>query len=583
MSTSMENAFANAKVRTQATQTPAAKPAPVRLTLEDIRKRRLARLEGKDTTRIADEATVTEFVEISSQLLAYKREVEPLTKKGSTIPVEQLNSVRAIIEPKINACQEEMAWFVENYDDIITKAARREELRASARNTIRTIGALEPANSDGESVRELLTGAISNGVLKTDGNSHVAAVEDSVLQELEASVEEFLAAVKAAREEEQQERTDFVREFLLSDRPVVQDGKTLPSPLQTERKRPGRVSLTRFLAGEGERTFVSVFGTNQMYNAEYFMGEVLLERQETGKVAATMGSRVKLCEILFCSFDRVKHELRKKGVLAIPSELEKVHPNLFREALQRQLAKDAESADRYNKANFLSAVETFNDAISFADLRTGEKGRWVVNSEWTPEGRQRGSRVTYHVESDGKNFNIGEAACNLEEVDKTFFGMYTKPTPLSALTTDKRWLAQAAINREFETNWQLHKAASQRDGAVTFITKENVASALGLEGVDGVYASSARWKQDSRGSDAPRYTAIGYILERRGEKVAITYATPGTAENIIEKEQQGEAFSLTDLPLMTKAVARAIWMAATRDFGTVPEHLKPGVIAKSTS
>ena len=582
MSTSMENAFANAKVRTQATQTPAAKPAPVRLTLEDIRKRRLARLEGKDTTRIADEATVTEFVEISSQLLAYKREVEPLTKKGSTIPVEQLNSVRAIIEPKINACQEEMAWFVENYDDIITKAARREELRASARNAIRTIGVLDPANSDGESVRELLAGAISNGVLKLAGDSYAAAVEDSVLQELEASVEEFLAAVKAAREEEQQERTDFVREFLLSDRPVVQDGKTLPSPLQTERKRPGRVSLTRFLAGEGERTFVSVFGTNQTSNEEYFIGEVLLERK-ADKVAATKATRVRLCEILFFFYDKKKNEMREKGVRAIPSELEMVQPNLFREALKSQLAKDAESADRYNKANFLSAVETFNDAISFADLRTGEKGRWVVNSEWTPEGRQRGSRVTYHVESDGKNFHIGEAACDLEEVDKTFFGMYTKPTPLSALTTDKRWLAQAAINREFETNWQLHKAASQRDGAVTFITKENVASALGLEGVDGVYASSARWKQDSRGSDAPRYTAIGYILERRGEKVAITYATPGTAENIIEKEQQGEAFSLTDLPLMTKAVARAIWMAATRDFGTVPEHLKPAVVAKSTS
>ncbi len=572
MSTAMENAFASAKARTP------IKSAPVRLTTADIRARRLARLAGSTASRTTiDESVVTDFVEISDELRSHERELAPLTKKGSTIPVDQLNSARAALETKIRECREELEAMSGEYPSIVSAAAKREELRASARNLIRTVGSLDPANSDGNSVREILAGAISNGVFKSAGDSYVAAVEDPILQEAEGRVEDFLAAIKSARQEQQQERTDNVQAYLLGDRPVVQGGR---SPLQEQKDLPGRVSLTRLRAGDGERAFVPVFGTKPSSNEEYFMGEVLVERQATGKVVAIKASRVRLCEILFFAYDRAKDELRERGVLALPSDLERVQPNLFREALQRQLVKDAESTDRREKAESLSAVATFNDAISFADLRVGEKGRWIVNGEWTSAGRQRGSRVTFHVESDGKNFHIGAAACDLEEVDKTFFGMYTQPTPLSALGTDKRWLAMAAINREFETTWQIRKEASKRECDVTFITKENVAVALGLDGADGVYASIARWRQETKGSDAPRDVAIGFIVERRGEKVAITYATPGTAEGLVEKEQG--SFPLLDLPIMTRAVLRSVWMAATKDFGTVPEHLKPAA-AKSTS
>lgn len=569
MSGTMENAFATAKARTPV-------KSPVRLTTADIRARRLARLAGNATSRtVIDESVVTDFVEISDELRSHERELAPLTKKGLTIPVDQLNSARAGLESKIRECREELEAMSGEYPGIVTAAAKREELRASARNLIRTVGSLDPANSDGNSVRELLANAISNGVFKSDGDSYVATLEDPVLQEAEGRVEDFLAAVKSAREEEQRERTDNVHAYLLGDRPVVSGGR---SPLQEQKDLPGRVSFTQLRAGDGERAFVPVIGENRTSGEEYFMGEVLIERQ-AAKLVATKATRVRLCEILFFAYDRTKNEIREKGVLAIPSDLERVQPNLFREALQRQLAKDAESSDRRETAERLSAVETFNDAISFADLRTGEKGRWIVNAEWTIAGRQRGSRVTFHVESDGKNFHIGDSACDLEEVDKTFFGIYMEPTPLSVLSSDKRWLAMAAINREFETNWQLRKAASKREGDVTFIVKENVATVLGLiEGVDGVYASVARWKQETREkSDAPRYVAIGFIIERRGEKVAVTYATPGTAEGIIEKEQG--AFPLADLPVMTRAVLRSVWMAAAKDFGTVPEYLKAVVAA----
>lgn len=576
MSTAMGNAFANANV----TSKPSTKQPAVRLTTADIQARRLARLTGRaDAVRTIDESVVTDFVEVSEELRAYERELAPLTKNGSTIPVEQLNSARADLESKINECREEIASLSGEYPGIVAMAAKREEIRASARNLIRTVGSLDPANSDRESVTGLLANAVSNSVLSTSGELFVASVEDPILQEAEARVADFLDAVKTAREEERRKRSENVQTYFLGDRPVVQDGKTLPSPLQVEKGLSGRVSLTRLLAGDGERAFVPVFGTNKLSGEEYFMGEVLVEHKAADKVVATKATRVRLCEILFFAYDRAKNELREKGVLTLSSDMEKVQPNLFREALQRQLMKDTESADRREKADLLSAVESYKDAISFADLRAGEKGRWIVNAEWTPVGRQQGSRVTYHVVSDGKNFHIGEAACNLEEVDKTFFGMYMEPKPLSALTSDKRWLAQAAINREFETGGQLRQAASKVEGDVTFITKDNVSQALGLEGVDGAYASVARWKQETREkSDAPRYVAVGYIVERRGEKVAITYATLGTAEGIVEKEQG--AFPLADLPVMTKAVLHAIWMAATRNFGTVPEHLKP---VKSTS
>lgn len=575
----METALTSAQTRVKPSS---AKQPPVRLTAADVRARRLARLASNASSQtVIDESIVTDFVEISDELRSHERELAPLTKKGSTIPVDQLNSARASIESKVRECREELEALSGEFPGIVTVAARREELRASARNVIRTIGSLDPANSDGSAVRDLLTTAVGNGTLKSDGDSYVATVEDPVLQELEGRVEDFLAAVKSAREEEQRERADNVQNYLLGDRPVIQNGSTLPSPLQAEKSRPGRVSLTKLRAGDGERSFVPVFGTNASSGEEYFMGEVLIERQ-ANKLVATKTSRVRLCEILFFAFDRAKSELRERGVLALPSDLERVQPNLFREALQRQLAKEVEQADRREKAERLSAVGMFNDAVSFADLRTGEKGRWVVNAEWMIAGRQRGSRVTFHVESDGKNFHTADAACNLEEVDNNFFGMYTKPTPLSALSSDKRWLAMAALNREFEIGWQLQRAVSQHEGDVTFITKENVADALGLEGIDGVYASSGRWKQqETRGSDAPRYVAIGFIVERRGKKVAIIFATPGTAEGLVEKEQG--SYPLSDLPVMTRAVLRSVWMAATRDFGTVPEHLKAVATTKAVA
>lgn len=581
MSTAMENAFANAKARTNAnTAKPTAKTPAVRLTEADIDARRLARrLNRADTTKMTPESRVTQFVEVSEELRSHERELAPLTKKGSTIPVDQLNSARAELESKIGQCCEEIASLSEEFPGIVAKAAKREEIRASARNLIRTVGSLDPANSDKESDTGLLANAVNNGVLATSGGLYVATVEDPVIQEAEARVADFLDARKAAREEDQRKRADRVSAYLLSDRRPEGGGD---SPLETEKRKPGQVSFTRLLAGDGERAFVPVFGTNQSSGEEYFMGEVLLERK-ADKVVAAKATRVRLCEILFFAYDRAKNEHREKGVLALSADMKQVQPNLFREALERQLVKDSESADRLEKANLLSAVESFKDVLSFADLRVGEKGRWIVNAEWTPEGRQHASRVTFHVESDGKNFHIGEAACNLEEVNNTFFGMYTKPTPLSALSSDKRWLAMAAINREFETGWELRRAASKREGGVTFITKdtkEKVVDLLGLDGVDGVYASIARWKQETREkSDAPRYTAVGYIVERRGEKVAITFATSGTAEGIVEKEQG--AFPLANLPVMTRAVARAIWMAAMRDFGTVPEHLKAA--AKTTS
>lgn len=570
--TAMGNAFANAKAKTPAATKPTAKQPAVRLTKADMDARRLARrLSRADASKVIDETDVTRYVETSDELRAYERELTPLTKKGSTIPMDQLNSARASLEKKINECREELAVLVEEYPDtvMVTAAARREELRASARNLIQTVGLLDPTNSNREADTTLLTNAVSNGVLVKSGDLYVAAVEDPVVQEAEARVADFFDARKTAREEEQNERADKVQAYLLSDRRPKGGGD---SPLETEKRKPGRVSLTRLRAGDGERSFVPVFGKNQNSGEEYFMGEALIERRD-GKPTATKASRIHPCEKLFFSYNRGKDESQERGVFAIPSDLETLHPAFFREALQRQLVKDAESADRREKADLLSAVESHKDAISFADLRVGEKGRWIVNAEWTPDGRQRSSKVTYHVESDGKNFHIGEAAYNLEEVDKTFFGMYLKPTPVSVLSTDKRWLAQAALNRPFEVSWELRQAASKVGGNVTFVTKDNVANPLGLKGIDGVYAASARWQQQTKErSDAPRYVAIGYIVERRGDKVAITFATPGTAEGLIEKEQG--TFPLADLPVMTRAVARAIWMAATRDFGTVPEHLK---------
>lgn len=584
MSTIMESAFANTKEgkggasptkpsRTTATATPAAP----RLTSADVRARRLARLTSKaDTTRIIDESVITDYVEISEERRGYERELEPLKRKSSTIPVEQLNSARANLESKIRSCDEELAALVGENPTIVAAVARREELRASARSDIQAFKRLDPTNFDRESVEGVLANAVRTGTLKVSSGSYVAAVEDSVLQELEGRVDYFLAAVKTVREEEKQKRIDRVSAYLLSDLKPKGGGD---SPLQEEKRKPGKVSFTRLRVGEGERSFVPVHGTKKNETGEptgeeYFMGEVIVERRDD-KPTVVMATRVRLTEILFFHYNREKDELQERGFITLPSDLERIQPNLLREALQRQFVRDAESADRCEKATLLATVELYKDAGTFADLRVGEAKRWIVNAPWTPDGKKRETMVTFHVESDGEQFHIGETACDLEEVDKAFFGSYMKPSPLAVLSTDKRWGALAAQNRPFERDWLLRRAASAIDGNVTFITRENVANFLGLGGVDGVYAAPARWEQRVKGgerSDAPRYVAIGFIGKRRGEKIHFSYGTPGVGEGVIEKEQ--DTYPVSDLPIMTRAVARAIWMSATRDWETVPDHLK---------
>lgn len=569
-----------ATARPGTTTEPTRTPRP-RLTKADIEARKLARLTGHaDATKVINDSDVTLFVEISEELKKYEEKLEPMKKKGSNLLIEDLNMARKELEPLISQCREEIADMKAENLGIIPLAAKREQLRASAQSDFQAFNRLDPMNFDRDSVSTLLTNAVQTGTLKIVDNSYVAAVDDSVLQVLEGRVARFFEDVKTAREIEKAERTDQVEKYLLSDYDVIQDGITLDSPLQAEKNRPGRVSYTRLKNDEGDRTFVPVHGTKlnearEPTGEEYFMGEVLIERASGNRVA-TMASRVKLCEILFYQRDRNTRELVEKGVITIPSDLEQLHPKLLRDAIKRQMARDAEFDSRREKANTLSAAENYKDAVTFADFKNGAGKRWVVNAPWTPKGKERSSQVITHVMSDGKNFWFGESAYDLEKLDKDFFGMYTqaKPTPLSVLTTDKRFGSLAGLNRESEVACQLRREAKEH-GNTTFLTKENVANALGLEGVDGVYAASTRLEQYTGGErhDGPRYTYLGYNVERCGGKVAITWATPGTAEDVVGNEL-AIGYPLTDLPHRTKKILCGIWMGVMRDFKTVPDHLK---------
>lgn len=220
MSTAMESAFANATKRGPAKSSDKPAPAP-RLGSEEIRARRMSRLMGKaDATLVISDDDVTLFVEISEELRAKERELEPLRKKNSTIPVEEINRTTAVIEAAARDCREDLASLSANFPGIVVKAAQREELRSSARNSIRAIRQLDPANIDEHAVRDFLANAVQSGAIKEDGSSYVASVEDPVLQELEDRVNDFLKAMKVAREEEQRERVANVQDYLLGDRQV---------------------------------------------------------------------------------------------------------------------------------------------------------------------------------------------------------------------------------------------------------------------------------------------------------------------------------------------------------------------------
>ena len=572
--------------RPRTTQSSEPPPQPEsRVTFEDIQARTLARRTKKMDTRVANNAVVTEYVNISAELLRAERDLEPLKHpKSLTIPVQEVNEERAKLEAVIRSCKEDLAWFKANYDDILPKVARREQLQASARNAIAAIKRFDPSNRNEEAEKDFLKNALENGVLTLSGDSYVAAIEgDEVLKDLEDEVDAYHDQVKTAREIARSERAEFVAKYLLSDYPVIQDGVSLDSPLQAEKNRPGLVSYTRLrTTDKGERAFVRVLGTELNEAKEptgrtYFMGEALIERV-SGNLVVVKASRVPLCEIMFYQKDRNTQKLVEKGVITIPTDLENLHPKLLRDAIKRQMARDAEFDSRREKAKELSAAENFPDAVTFNEFKNGEGKRWVVNALWTAtneRGKEEERRVIFHVESDGKNFHIGESAYDLERVDKDFFGMYVNPTPLSALTTDKRWLALAGLNRESEVVSQLRKEAKSH-GNTTFITKETVANALGLEGVDGTYSGYTRWEQYTAGirHDGPRYTYLGYNVVRREGKVAITWATPGMAENVA-RDVLGEAYLLTDIHHPgAKTILRGIWMGVMRDGKTIPAHLK---------
>ncbi len=584
MNPTMENAFANAKevgIKESATK-PTGRGTPVvgevpRLSNADVHARRMARQENRGAAAVViGESVITDYVEINEEQRGYERKLEPLKAKGSAmIPVEQVNMARADLEAKVRACEEELTALTAENPFIITAVAQREALRASARSDIQAFKQLDPANYDEEAVRKMLGNAVLTGTLKVSGGDYVAAVEDSVLQQLEGRVEDFFVAIKVLREEKNQERADRVKAYLLSDRKPKDGGE---SPLEAEKRKSGRVSFTRLRSGEGHRAFVPVFGKNKneagdRTGAEYFMGEVFVERQD-GKPTVTKASRVGLAERVFYSYDRTKNGHRERGSVVVPSDLDKIQPIFLRESLQRQLVKDTESADRRDKANALATVENYPDAQTFNDFCFGGKpGRWIDNSEWIPEGRQRPSHVTYHLVSDGKQFQIGEAACDLKEIDEDFFGKYMVPTPLSTLSTDKRWLAKAANNREFERDWELRRAASKYP-EVTFITKENLGNVFGLNGVDGMYAGGFRWDQTRNlkdRTDAPKWAYGGCIVERRGEKIHYSYTSPGVAENLLAEEQN--AYPVADLPKWTRTVSKGMWTAVTRNGETVPNHL----------
>ena len=129
------------------------------------------------------------------------------------------------------------------------------------------------------------------------------------------------------------------------------------------------------------------------------------------------------------------------------------------------------------------------------------------------------------------------------------------------------------MNRPFERDWQLTREAERRNAVP--VTAENLGglTATTIEGAGGIYAVRAIIRKNvaERGQKPEyRYNPVGYIVERKGSKVSIVWAVPGTSV-AFANELRGE-LEISNLPWRAKLILGNVFWTIRKTDG--PEHLR---------
>jgi hypothetical protein len=280
-------------------------------------------------------------------------------------------------------------------------------------------------------------------------------------------------------------------------------------------------------------------------------------------------------------------EVNNSGTTVTATDLSGIWYDPLRQALEEDLRRETESAERRETADGLRDVSRLENPLTFSGLMDGGTGTVPVSISYEDPENNRRHTVTFQVTGNGTTFSVSGTVPGTEDVikrvkrdrqtrkivsSKPFLTDFVgKETPLGVMEQDPLWRLVRELNRSFERDWQLAREASQRNALS--VTAENLDGLTAVEGMDGVYAVRATIRKNvaDRGQKPEyRYNPVGYIVERKGLKVEILWAVTGTSVTFAN-DLRGE-LEVSNLPWRARLILGNVFWTIRKTDG--PEHLR---------
>lgn len=431
------------------------------------------------------------------------------------------------------------------------------------------------------------------GYISASPNDSVSADDQSV-SDVAASLKEL---VDDLRERKQNDDDKIVAElhrggFYISARRDP-DGKG--GQLQSELDLLRDEGVTR-----SPRTFLSISGERYVARVGGPLDFVVLENRD-GEFFAVKATSARAGRFLFTRPDRQAGEgirvaaksaprIVQTGKTITPEDVSNVVDNQLRLALEEDLRREAESAERREAADELRDISGIENPLTLGDIATGGTGIAPISISYEdPENNHRRHTVTFRVTGNGTTFSVTSTVPGTEETIKRvkrdratrkilsskpflpdFIG---KETPLGVLEKDPLWRLVRDLNRPYERDWRLAGEAERRNAVP--VTHDNLDGLIGLEGQDGAFAVRATLRKNiaERGQEPHYvYNPVGYIMERNGSKVKVVWAVPGTSANYA-RGWIGNEYDLAELPSgLWFVLGNVHWMFTKEE--KMPPHIQ---------
>lgn len=414
---------------------------------------------------------------------------------------------------------------------------------------------------------------------------HLGSVmpQDEIVSEV---VKTFGEMVKTFVDKKEQEADDVVQllDYAGYYLPEADDTDEGEESLASIRKSGNSANLTRFL-GDGEGTY-SIVG--------YRFGESLVLERRSDRIYPykASGPRIGQAAFLFRDKDtralKVVERNRLRALEINGTDVSKIWNHQIREALQFQLQREAENAEKREASREIRDVTGIENPITSYELAIlGKSGTCPMSyrlkrDDWFVE-------VTYRLVSDGTNVFVSDftpGALDKADPNKTWLRREVKkgepslldsnnPFPISELRRFREWTEASRANGHFEAEWQTEREA-KRLGA-TAVNHSNLNNLVSVEsGVDGMYAFTAQSRRKG-GTGNVYWVSGGFIVERKGSKVNLVWASAGVQK---EAGRIGkDSAEVADLPSTFRDVFRSLYLGVNGLRGKdawkqAPNHLQ---------